>query len=275
MLEELRLWLEKFLPLDRVDLYLSAFEALEDLNDLGAATEFSLLWQEKEKLYNGEMISSLHQILTVGTRKSLANHGIFLVEETSLPFYVKAVESIVWLNNTDDHDAVIQIFDTDESNVTKIATLFQYVNNDSLTQWEELVENVSDLFITKVLEDHYETRIIHNVEQQYDLGLLTRYDIKFQNRLYRQAVELGANPGLLDPVSLIEMFREQLSNWMPFSPRDAAIDLVGLVIFSSAEQKNLVKQTALLSERLYTDVGFLMALKSQISQVYGEIQVYG
>ena len=131
------------------------------------------------------------------------------------------------------------------------------------------------MFIERVLTDHSETRIITEERSSYDLTILTRYDVKFQNRIYRQAVELGANPGILDPITLLEMFRDKLSAWAPFSPRDAAIDLVGLMVFSSMEQKNMAKQTGALAERLYGDAGFLMGLKSPISQVIGEIQVYG
>lgn len=275
MLEELRAWLEKFTPLEKVDLYITAFEDLRDINELGAETEFTLLWQEKDRLYNGDLIDSLYAILLTGCKKCLCNHGIFFDQETALPQYVKAVEGLIWLNNTEDHDAIVNIFNEDVSDKDKLANLFQYVNNDSLEKWQDQITDVSALFIERVLTDHSETRIITEERSNYDLTILTRYDVKFQNRIYRQAVELGANPGILDPITLLEMFRDKLSAWAPFSPRDAAIDLVGLMVFSSMEQKNMAKQTGALAERLYGDAGFLMGLKSQISQVFGEIQVYG
>ena len=275
MLEELRAWLEKFTPLEMVDLDITAFENLRDINELGAETEFVLLWQEKDRLYNGDMIDALYTILVTGCKKCLCNHGIFFNIETTLPQYVKAVEGLIWLNNTEDHDAIVQIFDEDISDKDKLANLLQYVNNDSLEKWQDLITDVSQLFIERVLTDHSETRVIPEERSNYDLSMLTRYDVKFQNRLYRQAVELGANPGVLDPITLLEMFRDKLSSWAPFSPREAAIDLAGLVIFSSIEQKNMAKQTAVFAERFYTDAGFMMELKSQISQVFGEIQVYG
>ena len=275
MLEELRSWLERFVPLERVDLIITAFEDLRDINELGAETEFVLLWQEKERLYNGDMLDALNAILITGCKQCLCHHGIFFNAETTLHQYVKAVEGLIWLNNTDDHAAIVNIFDQDVSDKDKFALLLEFVNNDSLEKWQDSITDVSSLFIERVLQDHSETRIITEERSNYDLSLLTRYDVKFQNRLYRQAVELGANPGVLDPITLIEMFRDKLSQWAPYSPRDAAVDLAGLVIFSSADQKNLVKITAELAERLYTDAGFMMALKSQLGQVYGEIQVYG
>lgn len=275
MLEELRSWLEKFTPLEMVDLFITAFEDLRDINELGAETEFALLWQEKDRLYNGDLIDSLHTILLTGCKKCLCNHGVFFNEETTLPQYVKAVEGLIWLNNTEDHEAIVNIFNEDVSDKDKLASLFQYVNNDSLEKWQDALTDVSQLLIERILIDHNETRIITEDRSEYDLSTLTRYDVKFQNRLYRTAVEFGANPGIMDPITLLEMFRDKLSSWAPFSPRDAAIDLVGLVIFSSLDQKNLVKATVELSERFYTDAGFMMALKSQIGQVYGEIQIYG
>ena len=275
MLEELRNWMEGFLPLERVDLYISAFEDLRDINELGAEIEFHLLWQEKDRLYNGNLIDSLHTILIAGCKKCLSNHGIFLDAETTLPMYVKAVEGLIWLNNTEEHETIVSFFTEEVSDKDKVANIFQYVNNDSLERWQDAITDVSQLFIQRVLEDHYETRLITEERSTYDLSALTRYDVKYQNRAYRQALELGANPGVIDPITLLEMFRDKLSSWCPFSPQDAAIDMVGLVLFSSVEQKNLVKLTCELAERFYTDVGFLMALKSQISQTYGEIQIYG
>lgn len=275
MLEELQEWMIKFLPLEQVDLFITAFEDLRDINELGAETEFTLLWQEKDRLYNGDLIDSLRTMLTVGCKKCLSNHGIFFTPETTLHQYVKAVEGLIWLNNTDEHDIVVGFFDVDLSDKDKLANLLQYVNNDSLEKWQDHITSVSQLFIERVLTDHSETRIITEERSTYDLTLLTRYDVKFQNRLYRQVVELGGNPGVLDLVTLIEMFRDKLSTWVPFSPRDAAIDLVGLAVFSDMEQKNMVKQTIAEIERLYTDAGFIMELKSQIGQIFGEIQVYG
>lgn len=275
MLEELRGWLEMFTPLERVDLFISAFEDLRDINELGAEVEFTLIWQDKDNIYNGYLIDSIQTILTVGCKKCLANHGIFLNEETTLTQYVKAVEALIWLNNTNDHDAIVKIFDEDVSDKDKLANLFQYVNNDSLDRWVDTIDNVSQLFIENVLNDHSETRVITEERSQYDLIALTRYEVKFQNRLHRNAIELGANPGVLDPITLLEMFRENLTKWAPFSPRDAALDMVSLMLFSNANQKNLSKETGLLAERFYSDVSFLMALKSEISKVYGEIQIYG
>ena len=43
MLDELRIWLEQIVPLEQVDLYVTAFEDLRDINDLSAETEFCLL----------------------------------------------------------------------------------------------------------------------------------------------------------------------------------------------------------------------------------------
>ncbi len=275
MLDELRIWLEQIVPLEQVDLYVTAFEDLRDINDLSAETEFCLLWQEKDRIYGGELLDSLRAILNTGARKALRSHGIFFTEETNISLLTKALEGIIWLNNTEDSDEVVKIFSGDYTDRDKLAILFQYVNNDSLEIWQDSITDVSQLFIARVLEDHSETRIIHEEFSNYDLSALTRYEVKFQNRLYRKAVELGANPGVIDAVTLLEMFREQLSQWSPFSPREAAIDIAGLVLFSDLEQKNLSKQAGLLAERFYTDAGFMQALNAQLGQVFGEIQIYG
>lgn len=275
MLDELRIWLEQIVPLEQVDLYVTAFEDLRDINDLSAETEFCLLWQEKDRIYGGELLDSLRAILNTGARKALRSHGIFFTEETNISLLTKALEGIIWLNNTEDSDEVVKIFSGDYTDKDKLAILFQYVNNDSLEIWQDSITDVSQLFIARVLEDHSETRIIHEEFSNYDLSALTRYEVKFQNRLYRKAVELGANPGVIDAVTLLEMFREQLSQWSPFSPREAAIDIAGLVLFSDLEQKNLSKQAGLLAERFYTDAGFMQALNAQLGQVFGEIQIYG
>lgn len=275
MLDELRIWLEQIVPLEQVDLYVTAFEDLRDINDLSAETEFCLLWQEKDRIYGGELLDSLRAILNTGARKALRSHGIFFTEETNISLLTKALEGIIWLNNTEDSDEVVKIFSGDYTDKDKLAILFQYVNNDSLEIWQDSITDVSQLFIARVLEDHSETRIIHEEFSNYDLSALTRYEVKFQNRLYRKAVELGANPGVIDVVTLLEMFREQLSQWYPFSPREAAIDIAGLVLFSDLEQKNLSKQAGLLAERFYTDAGFMQALNAQLGQVFGEIQIYG
>lgn len=275
MLEQLREWLERFVPLEQVDLYLTAFENLSELNDHAAELEFGLLWNEKDRIYSGEMLEALKSILYVGTTKLLKAHGIFFTPETQLNLLVKAIEAIIWLNVTDEHDLVINMFDTDESDKEKVAKLFQYVNNDSLEQWQDSISSVSSLFVERVLNDHHETRIINEESSNYDLTYLTRYDVKFQNRLYRRAVEGGANPGVIDPVTLVEMFRDQLNLFCPFDPQQAAIDIAGLVLFSDIEQKNLAKQSGVLAERLYSDIGFLQAVKAQLGQVFGEIQIYG
>ena len=275
MLDELRIWLEQIVPLEQVDLYVTAFEDLRDINDLSAETEFCLLWQEKDRIYGGELLDSLRAILNTGARKALRSHGIFFTEETNISLLTKALEGIIWLNNTEDSDEVVKIFNGDYTDKDKLAILFQYVNNDSLEIWQDSITDVSQLFIARVLEDHSETRIIHEEFSNYDLSALTRYEVKFQNRLYRKAVELGANPGVIDAATLLEMFREQLSQWYPFSPREAAIDIAGLVLFSDLEQKNLSKQAGLLAERFYTDAGFMQALNAQLGQVFGEIQIYG
>lgn len=275
MLEELRSWLERFVPLEQVDLYITSFENFSDINDLSAETEFTLLFQEKDRIYSGEMLESLKSILYVGAVKILKAHGIFFTEESQLNLLIKAIEALIWLNNTGEHDDVVRIFTDECSDVEKVANLFQFVNNDYIDTWLDSITNVSQLFIEKVLDDHSETRIITDEISNYDLGPLTRYDVKFQNRLYRTLTEAGANPGVIDPVTIVEMYREQLSRWCPFDPREAAIDIAGLIIFSDAEQKNLAKQSGLLAERLYSDVSFLQAVKSQLGQVFGEIQIYG
>ena len=225
MLDELRIWLEQIVPLEQVDLYVTAFEDLRDINDLSAETEFCLLWQEKDRIYGGELLDSLRAILNTGARKALRSHGIFFTEETNISLLTKALEGIIWLNNTEDSDEVVKIFSGDYTDKDKLAILFQYVNNDSLEIWQDSITDVSQLFIARVLEDHSETRIIHEEFSNYDLSALTRYEVKFQNRLHRKAVELGANPGVIDAATLLEMFREQLSQWCPFSPREAAIDI--------------------------------------------------
>jgi len=275
MLEELRSWLESFVPLEQVDLFLTSFENFRDINDLSAETEFSLLWEEHDRIYSGEMIDSLKTILYVGAVKILRSHGIFFTEETSLVLLNKAIEAILWLNNTDDHDDITRIFSEDISDNAKFAELCQFVNNDSLELWQDSIVNVSSLFCEKVLIDHTETRVINDESSDYDISALTRYDVKFQNRMYRRALELGANPGVIDPVTLVEMYRAELGQWCPFDPREAAIDLAGLVLFSDIEQKNLAKQSGLLAERIFSDISFLQAIKSQLAQVFGEIKIYG
>ena len=275
MLDELKSWLELFVPIEVVDLYITAFEDFQDIGELGAETEFGLLWNEKDRLYNGTMLESLKTILVAGATDILRKHGIFFTQDTSLPLLVKAVESLIWLNNTSDHDDILNIFSSDIADVDKVAELFRYVNNDSLEMWQDSLKEVSQLFIQKVLDEQSETHSITPTYSEYDMSVLTRYDVKFQNRVYRKALEFGANPGIIPAPTLLEMFRDHLSAFCPFSPRDAAIDIAGLVIFSDMPQKNLAKESGLMAEKLYADVAFLTALKVQLGQVFGEIGIYG
>jgi hypothetical protein len=74
---------------------------------------------------------------------------------------------------------------------------------------------------------------------------------------------------------LVQMFDEDLNRFCPFSPREAAIDLAGLVLFARGEKKNLSMQAGLVAEKVYGDIDFLRALKAQLQQVFGEIRYYG
>ena len=275
MLEELKQWLIRFVPIELADLYLSAFEAFADLEENGAEIEFELRWKERDMTFSGDLLDDLRGILQAGTQKILREHGILFNSTTTLDLEVKAVESLIWLNLTDEDDKVMEIFSLDVSPEDRVAELFQYVNGDSLTRWTDVIESVNEMFIEKVLADHGDVKLIEDESVDYDLEGLTRYESKFINRLYRKALEVGINPGAMTAEQLVQMFDEDLNRFCPFSPREAAIDLAGLVLFAKGEKKNLSMQAGLVAEKVYGDIDFLRALKAQLQQVFGEIRYYG
>lgn len=217
------------------------------------------------ELYNTKIYNYLSQICQY--------HEIGLADDISLSSLVDICEAIDLMQNWLDHDSIMSVLETTESNVEKFAEILFMVKTITIENGLLLIEGVSDSFLKRLEELH-----VKDSDDEVEAGSDNPQLVK-NLRVYKAMVKNGFIFELIDkgfpsgvPASIyIQQVRERFIN-LPAS--DAARELIGLLLAGQDTHNNVLQAAKPVLDLLYDELNEIVAVNAQMAIQYQQYSAY-
>lgn len=217
------------------------------------------------ELYNTKIYNYLSQICQY--------HEIGLADDISLSSLVDICEAIDLMQNWLDHDSIMSVLETTDSNVEKFAEILFMVKTITIENGLLLVEGVSDSFLKRLEELH-----VKDSDDEVEVGSDDPQLVK-NLRVYKAMVKNGFIFELIDkgfptgvPASIyIQQVRERFIN-LPAS--DAARELIGLLLAGQDTHNNVLQAAKPVLDLLYDELNEIVAVNAQLAIQYQQYSAY-
>lgn len=217
------------------------------------------------ELYNTKIYNYLSQICQY--------HEIGLADDISLSSLVDICEAIDLMQNWLDHDSIMSVLETTDSNVEKFAEILFMVKTITIENGLLLVEGVSDSFLRRLEELH-----VKDSDDEVEVGSDNPQLVK-NLRVYKAMVKNGFIFELIDkgfptgvPASIyIQQVRERFIN-LPAS--DAARELIGLLLAGQDTHNNVLQAAKPVLDLIYDELNEIVAVNAQLAIQYQQYNAY-
>ena len=234
------------------------------------ATDLAMTYDQYDpidvvELYNTKIYNYLLQICQY--------HELTLNEEISLSSLVDICEAIDLMQNWLDHDSIMSVLETTDSNVEKFAEILFMVKTITMENGLLLVEGVSDSYLKRLEELH-----VKGSDDEVESGSNNPELVK-NLRVYKAMVKNGFIFELIDkgfptgvPASIyIQQVRERFEN-LPAS--DAARELIGLLLAGEDTHNNVLQAAKPVLDLLYDELTEIVAVNAQLAIQYQQYSAY-
>ena len=234
------------------------------------ATDLAMTYDQYDpidvvEIYNTKIYNYLMQICQY--------HELRLNDEISLSSLVDICEAIDLMQNWLDHDSIMSVLETTDSNVEKFAEILFMVKTITMENGMLLVEEVSDSFLKRLEELH-----VKDSDDEVESGSNNPELVK-NLRVYKAMVKNGFIFELIDkgfptgvPASIyIQQVRERFES-LPAS--DAARELIGLLLAGQDTHNNVLQAAKPVLDMLYDELTEIVAVNAQLAIQYQQFSAY-
>ena len=234
------------------------------------ATDLAMTYDQYDpidvvEIYNTKIYNYLMQICQY--------HELRLNDEISLSSLVDICEAIDLMQNWLDHDSIMSVLETTDSNVEKFAEILFMVKTITIENGMLLVEEVSDSFLKRLEELH-----VKDSDDEVESGSnnpelvknLRVYKAMVKNGFIFELIEMGFPTGV--PASIyIQQVRERFES-LPAS--DAARELIGLLLAGQDTHNNVLQAAKPVLDLLYDELTEIVAVNAQLAIQYQQFSAY-
>ena len=234
------------------------------------ATDLAMTYDQYDpidvvEIYNTKIYNYLQQICQY--------HELTLNEEISLSSLVDICEAIDLMQNWLDHDSIVSVLETTDSNVEKFAEILFMVKTITIENGLLLIEGVSDSFLKRLEELH-----VKDSDDEVEAGSDNPQLVK-NLRVYKAMVKNGFIFELIDkgfpsgvPASIyIQQVRERFIN---LPAPDAARELIGLLLAGQDTHNNVLQAAKPVLDLLYDELNEIVAVNAQMAIQYQQYSAY-
>lgn len=266
-------WLAKTVCPVKESAILGAFSAVRSLGETGLDIEFSLYWSSLEEVSSGEILNDIYTMCQAGLNKVILAHGVEF-ECSDISKATKFLNVLRMLNDTSDHDAVMQILETDEpDNAMKLALIVEYFRGENHMSWRPHIQRVNDSFIERAIEHHDKPDLV-SADMFYLKDQIREFTLIYPGRMLGDALRAGYAPNT--PLDyLIANFKKRLIDLAPNNPVDAGLELFGLAILSATSKDGLMAIVVAKLEELYIDIDFVTKVRAELVKIFAEMKLNG
>lgn len=234
------------------------------------ATDLAMTYDQYDpidvvEIYNTKIYNYLQQICQY--------HELKLNAEINLSSLVDICEAIDLMQNWLDHDSIMSVLETTDSNVEKFAEILFMVKTITIENGLLLVEGVSDSYLKRLEELH-----VKESDDEVELGSnnpelvknLRVYKAMVKNGFIFELIEMGFPAGV--PASIyIQQVRERFDN-LPAS--DAARELIGLLLAGQDTHNSVLQAAKPVLDMLYDELTEIVAVNAQLAIQYQQFSAY-
>lgn len=217
------------------------------------------------ELYNTKIYNYLSQICQY--------HEIGLADEISLSSLVDICEAIDLMQNWLDHDSIMSVLETTESNVEKFAEIVFMVKTITVENGLLLVESVSDSFLKRLEELHVKEATDESEDGSSNPVLVKNLRVwkaYAKHGFIFELLEKGYPAGVSAAI-YIQQVKERFAA-MPAS--DVARELIGLLLAGEDTYNNVLQSAKPVLDMLYDELNQIVEINAQLSIQYQQFNAY-
>lgn len=230
---------------------------------------------------NEDLILRIMTVLEENLDILILNHTIQLTE-AKLQDKLFILETIAMIEDFDDQERLHFLATddvTDNDNRERLLEILEYVSGIGMHNFEHTIWSVHESFIDKIAHQ------AHAALNDYDYDVLQppsleRVELfkKYINLYGRGATMIAIHMGYrmnIDYHFILDRFQADITALEPSDPKQAAIEIVGLLIMSSAPMEDIRKLANQTVSQLFSNAVFKTSTLSFISGVLSEVGING
>ena len=217
------------------------------------------------ELYNTKIYNYLAQICQY--------HELTLNEEVSLSNLVDICEAIDLMQNWLDHDSIMSVLETTDSNVEKFAEILFMVKTITMESGMLLVEGVSDSFLKRLEELHVKESADETEDGSNNPVLVKNlrvYKAFVKQGFIFELIEKGFPAGVTAAI-YIQQVRERFA---ALPPSDAARELIGILLAGEDTYNNVLQAAKPVLDMLYDELAQIVPVNAQLAIQYQQFSAY-
>lgn len=256
----------------------SVFETYE-YETVGVAIDYLL--KQSSSTPNEDLILRIMTVLEENLDILILNHTIQLTEAT-IQDKLFILETVAMIEDHDDQERInfLAVDDsTDNDNRERFIEILEFVSGVSMYRFEHTIWSVHQSLIDRIAEQS------NAALNDFDYDVLQPPSIervelfkKYINTYGRGATMLAIAMGYRLNINyefILDRFQNEISRLEPSDPKQAAIEIVGLLIMSNSPYEDIRKKANQTVSQLFSNAVFRTSTLSFISSVLSEVGING
>ncbi len=256
----------------------SVFETYE-YETVGVAIDYLL--KQSSSTPNEDLILRIMTVLEENLDILILNHTIQLTEAT-IQDKLFILETVAMIEDHDDQERInfLAVDDsTDNDNRERFIEILEFVSGVSMYRFEHTIWSVHQSLIDRIAEQN------NAALNDFDYDVLQPPSIervelfkKYINTYGRGAAMLAIAMGYRLNINyefILDRFQNEISRLEPSDPKQAAIEIVGLLIMSNSPYEDIRKKANQTVSQLFSNAVFRTSTLSFISSVLSEVGING
>jgi hypothetical protein len=277
MMDKLKEYLAVSVHDSRANTILDALECLQRHGAVAAWTELGAILEYATDESTSAIVDAIEHILKVGQDQLLNAFCITMTDD--IPMRTLVLESILTMENWEDHDAIRHICDNMLDPVDSLGDLVELVQNHPSHQVAEHLVDVSPAFINNVGKLYTPANDADDVSNYTPPSVervhyIRNYSTIYPNSVARQMVT-ASKVQINTPINiLLGQQKLLLASYEPEAPQQAAIELLGLYLISDQGEDITASVIKEYLDQLYSDMDFITRCGSNVDNILNGVRTY-
>lgn len=246
---------------------------------VGVAIDYLL--KQSSSTPNEDLILRIMTVLEENLDILILNHTIQLTEAT-IQDKLFILETVAMIEDHDDQERINFLAtddSTDNDTRERFVEILEFVSGVSMHRFEHTIWSVHESLIDRIAEQS------NAALNDFDYDVLQPPSIervelfkKYINTYGRSATMLAIAMGYRLNINyefILDRFQNEISRLEPSDPKQAAIEIVGLLIMSNSPYEDIRKKANQTVSQLFSNAVFRTSTLSFISSVLSEVGING
>lgn len=256
---------------ERSELYMRAVTVLDQHGTHRAWSEISQ-FLEYTNDSAAECLDSIDSILSIDVDRVLTEHSI--VTETTLAVKVAILEGILTIQVLEDSETILRLLDSSDNEMDVFIELMAFATNRPWEYFSDGLISVSPALCTRlreVIENATATMEALTVPPSEQAVRLNKFIELFPNSMITNEV-INEFALVGTPLNILQdRFKIALNMLSEGSPRAVAIELVGMVILSDTDPKDMDSCVKQQPDHFYSDIRYITDVAFELDNILREV----